>query len=344
MDTIKKIITIIIRIILILALIALFNLIMMPKYITENKDGRIIPEMYREKVSPDVLFIGSSVVYSGVVPAEMYKDYGYTSYVCATSSQTAWNSYWVLEEALNYYSPKLVVFDIGFLTVKEDYAEEVSNRKTYDYMRPTYEKYKGVSDAMAYGETVMSYALPVLRYHTRYTDLSLDDFKYSVYKPSVTYNGYIMNTLASTELPELLPMEQAEDVRLNTYNAQYLQNIITTCKENGIDLLLMKTPSYQSKWGPSFEEDIANVASANRLQYINFDAYSDIMGFDWMQDSPDSGRHLNLQGAQKFTYYLGNIIKDYYSVPDRRDDAKYKDIWDKKLDKYTEDMNKSINN
>jgi len=342
MERVKKVSIVILKIVLIVFLVVSFNLIMMPKYIDENQDGRVVAEMYREKLSPDIVFVGSSTVYSGIIPAKLYEFHGQTSYVCSTSSQTSWDSYYLLKEAVSELNPKMVVFDIGFLTTKEDYAEEVSNRKAFDYMKYTRNRFEAIDRAMAEGESKWSYVLPVLRYHERYMDLSLDDFKYAYYKPDVTYNGYVMNVLGSSELPEKLSMEEAENISLNACNAEYLQKIISFCKEKDIKLMLIKTPSYQAKWGTDYETAIVNIANANGIDYVNFDIYSDMMGIDWYNDSPDSGRHLNLFGAEKFSYYLGFIISGYYDVPDRRIDDKYNTVWEAKLNRYEADKESRI--
>ena len=339
----KKICICLLKVLLIIFLVLSFNLIMMPKYINENQDGRIIAEMYREKISPDVVFIGSSTVYSGISPVALYEGFGLTSYILASSSQTSWDSYYVLEESLKHFAPKLVVFDIGFLTTEEDYVEEVSNRKLFDYMRPSLNKYRAVNAAMSEEiESISSYAFPVLRYHTRYNDLSFDDFKYAFYKPNVTYNGYIMSLLMSAELPEERSMAEAADFVLNNKNRDYLMRIITLCKDKDIDLLLIKTPSYQAKWGYNFETEINNVAIANNLTYIDFDLYSNDMDINYYTDSPDNGGHLNLLGAEKFSYYLGNILMSSFDIPDRRVDEKYKSIWEEKVTRYEDDKAKKI--
>lgn len=339
MGKFRTVIVILIKILLILALVVTFNLVMMPKYINENQDGRIIAEMYREKVSPDIIFLGSSTVYSGIVPAALYEEYGYASYICATSSQTSWNSYCILIEALKHFKPEMVVFDIGFLTTEEGYVEEVSNRKAYDYMRNGRNKYNGLRVAMDGSESLWSYLFPALRYHTRYKDLELDDFKYAIYKPDVTYNGYVMNKNKSTEIPDPLPIELYEDFRMDSINVEFLAKIITLCNENNIKLMLIKTPSYQAKWGVSYENDVQSIASANDVLYVNFDTYSDMMGIDWLNDSPDEGRHLNVYGAEKFTHYLGNIISDYYGITDRRNDVKYVNIWNDKVNRFRQSIN-----
>lgn len=342
MNKIKLIGTIIAKIILVIFIVVTFNLIMMPKYITENQDGRIIAEMYREKVSPDIVGVGSSVLYSGVIPEMMYQNYGLTAYICASSSQTSWNSYCVLKEALRIYNPKLVVFDIGFLTTQDDYAEEVSNRKLFDYMKNTSNKYNGIDRAMADGESKWSYLMPALRYHERYKDLSVDDFKYAFIKPSVTYSGYIMNLNTSANLPEVSVSEDIENMVLNDCNKEYLYKIIKLCEDNNAELILIKTPSYQPKWGDTFEQSIKEVALQNNLKYVNFDEYTNAMGIDWMMDSPDEGGHLNVYGGAKFSLYLGAYLSNEYNLPDRREDTDYNRLWDDKVKRFNNDLEKRL--
>lgn len=334
----KQIIINLIKVFLIVFLVVSFNLIMMPKYISENYDGRIIPEYYKEKMCPDVIFLGSSTVYSGVSPCKLYEDYGFTSYVMASSSQTSWDSYYVLKEALKKGTPKMVILDIGFMNQDEDYAEEVSNRKLFDYMRPSKNKFEAIDVAKAEGESKWDYFLPVLRYHERYKDIKAEDFLYAFYKPCVTYNGYIMSLIMSESLDDNpATLENAQDYSLNSKNAEYLQRIISLCKDNGIDILLVKTPSYQAKWGMGFESEITNIAALNGISYIDFDLYLDKMNIDFLTDSPDRGGHLNLIGAEKYTYCLGAVISENYDIPDRRQDKEYSDIWNSKLLKYNDD-------
>lgn len=342
MSKLKTFVMVLNKIVIAILLIAAFNLVMMPKYINENQDGRVLAEMYRQKKSPDIVFLGSSTLYSGVVPAVLYEIYGQSSYVCSTSSQTPWNSYWILKEAIDVLKPKMVVFDIGFLTVEDDYVEEVSNRKAFDAMRPSINKYKGIKRAMSSDESLWSYAFPVLRYHTRYTDLTMDDFKYAFYKPNVTYNGYVMSTLIANELPEPLAMENAENNRMGACSREYLQNILTLCRNEGIDIMLIKTPSYQAKWGVDFENDIAGIAALNGVSYINFDNYQDQIGINWSTDTPDSGRHLNIYGAEKFSVYIGSVIAQCFDIPDRRTDKGYSKFWEKEVNRYIEDKEAKI--
>lgn len=331
---IKKIVIIILKICLIILLVVSFNLIMMPKYINENIEGRIIPEMYDEEVSPDMLIIGSSVAHRGISPITLYQAYGITSYIAATTSQTAWQSVTALEEFLRLYNPSMVVLDIGFFNQGDAYSEEPSNRKMFDYMRPSMIKYEGIKECISEIESGWSYVFPVLRYHDRYKDLGIDDFKYAFYKPTVTHNGYIMDIKQLAPVEERVSMDMANELSLDARSRGCLMEILDICRNRNIELLLIKTPSYNAKWNYIFENEINDFAMQEGIRYINFDMYENEIAIDWNTDTPDEGGHLNLYGSEKFSYYLGGLISENYTLPDRREDNEFNSIWNNKVDKY----------
>ena len=46
---------------------------------------------------------------------------------------------------------------------------------------------------------------------------------------------------------------------------------------------------------------------------------------DWNTDTRDGGRHLNCEGAEKVSAYLGKYISEKYSFKDKRKSEKYAD-------------------
>ena len=59
----------------------------------------------------DVIFIGNSEAYSSIIPMEMWNDYGYTSYVCASPEQLLPVSTKILGESIKRQKPKVVVLE-----------------------------------------------------------------------------------------------------------------------------------------------------------------------------------------------------------------------------------------
>ena len=309
------------------------NLLFMPKYIEKDPDGRITAEFYREKLNNDVIFTGSSTVYAGINPITLWKEYGLTSYDRSNSSQTAWIAYYMIKDAIAVAKPKLVVLDVGFFYVADDYAEEAENRKTLDDMRIGREKFQCMKTVMTEDETVKDYLFPILRFHTRWKYLTAEDFKYLYYKPSVTYNGYIRSDLVEPAAAEKKE-ENLQDVRLSNRNGLFLENILQLCRDEQIPVLLIKTPSHDPKWGDEFEADLKFVADPYGVDYINFDDYTDEIGLDYSKDTPDGGGHLNASGAEKFSKYLGAYLTEHFTLTDHRNDPAYVKVWQEKCERY----------
>ena len=63
----------------------------------------------------DVLFMGSSHLLNSVFPMELWKDYGIVSYNFGGHGNQLATTYWVMENALDYTTPKLMVIDCFYL-------------------------------------------------------------------------------------------------------------------------------------------------------------------------------------------------------------------------------------
>ena len=309
------------------------NLLFMPKYIEENKDGRITEEFYREKMNSDVLFVGSSTVFSAINPIVLWEEYGITSFDRANASQTAWISYFMIKDAVEVSDPEMVVLDLSFFRYEDDYVEEAANRKAIDGMRPSKTKFQCIQAARSPDETYMDYVFPIGRFHSRWQYLNAEDWKYLYYKPTVSYNGYLPSF--DVEPAQAERKTQVEDDSLmSDRNALFLDNIITICRENDLQLLLIKIPSYQPKWGEIFDGDVRMIAEDAGVRYVDFDEETEAIGLDYSIDTDDGGGHLNDAGSAKFTKYLGNFLVSNYQLQDHREDPAYSKIWKEKCERY----------
>lgn len=309
------------------------NLLFMPKYIESDNDGRITAEFQREKLNNDVLFIGSSVVYSGVNPIVMWERYGMASYDISTSSQPTWISYYLIKDAIESTDPEFIAVDVNFMRYDDAYAEEPSNRKTFDGMRISKTKFEAIRESRSDGESYADYIVPLFRFHSRWQDLKTEDFKYLYYKPTVSHNGFL-----PSESVDPISGDRAVDnlfeVRLTNRNAEYLEKIITLCRDNDIQLMFFKTPTYRPRWDENFDGDIRFITDKYNVEYVDFDEYTDEIGLDYGNDTADGGNHLNVSGAEKFSTYLGEYIKERYNINDHREDPAYSEVWQEKCERY----------
>ncbi len=323
----KDVFFIIIKLAVIVFLFVCLNRLFMPKYVKENMDGRITREYYPASKYTDVVFVGSSTVFSGVSPKVLW-DSGISSFDRANASQTMWISYFMIEDAIKTRKPELVCLDMTFVKHDDYFIEEPSTRKAIDGMRWGKTKYKCIVASKGEDEKMADYVIPLFRYHERWKDLTWDDFRYMFYNKPVTECGFIEdNEIESANASEFAYFGDFSHIYAR--NEMYLRAAIEECKNNGVQIMLFKTPAFAGNWSDELDDAIEAVAQEYGIAYYNFDRSIDDIGLDPETDTPDGGAHLNSAGAEKFSRYIGGIIRNSYDVSDRSTDPDYVAYWDK---------------
>ncbi|MEE0966379.1 MAG: SGNH/GDSL hydrolase family protein [Bacilli bacterium] len=332
----KKIVLIILSVCLIIGTFFGLQQLLIPKYISDVIEGNLIESYYDEEVKDhDVLFVGDCEVYENFSPITLWQEYGITSYIRGSAQQLIWQSYYLLEDTLRYEKPDVVVFNV--LSMKYDKPQnEAYNRMSIDGMEWSKSKWDNILASMMEDESIIDYIFPLLRYHTRWSELTEDDFQYAFStKPKQFHNGFIMraDVLPVTTIPEANKLANYEFGE-NSY--KYLDMMTKLCKENDIELVLIKAPSLYPYWYDEWDQQMVEYADENDLYYINFLDYIDEIGLDFSTDTYDAGLHLNLSGAEKLSQYFGKLLQDKYKIEDKRNDEDCQKIWDEKVDFYEE--------
>ncbi len=315
----------------ILVVISLFLLqkLLQPKYMSDVVEGRLIAEYYGEEKNHDVIFIGDCEVYENFSPKVLWEEYGINSYIRGSAQQLIWQSYYLLEDTLRYEKPDVVIFNV--LSMKYDEPQkEAYNRMTLEGMKWSSSKVKSIQASMTEQEEFMDYVFPILRYHSRWSELGSEDVRYMFGKETVSHNGYYMRV-------DVKPAENVPEGNIladyqfgeNAY--YYLDKMTQLCKENDIELVLIKAPSLYPYWYDEWETQIEEYAKENDLKYINFLNLIEETGLDFSKDTYDGGLHLNLSGAEKITEYLGEFLRNEYELPDHRSEKELQEIWDQKI-------------
>ena len=130
----KLILTITVTVLATLLLLWLLQMLLMPKYMTEIREGALISEYYDEIKNHDIIFVGDCEVYENISPVTLWERYGITSYIRGSAQQLIWQSYYLLEETLRYETPKVVVFNVLSMKYNEP-QNEAYNRMTLDGMK-----------------------------------------------------------------------------------------------------------------------------------------------------------------------------------------------------------------
>lgn len=306
--------------------------ILMPKYTGIRKEGALISEYYDEVKDHDVIIIGDCEVYENISPITLWEEYGITSYIRGSAQMLVWHSYYILEETLKYEKPDVVIFNVLAMKYNEPQSEAY-NRMFLDGMKWSSTKLKAIKVSMTEEETTLSYLAPIFRFHSRWDELTGEDFKYMFGVPKVSHNGYLMRC-------DIKPLEGLPAVRNPEFtdfgeNAYaYLDKITSLCKENDIELLLIKSPSVYPHWYDEWDQQIVDYAARNGLQYVNTLKLQSTIGIDMTTDTYDAGLHLNLYGAEKFSKWLGQYLQDTYNVADHRNDPELSARYEQKAAAY----------
>ena len=310
----------------------LFQAVLVPKYMSGVREGALIQEYYKETTKHDVVFIGDCEVYENISPVTLWKEYGITSYIRGSAQQLVWQSYYLLEETLKYEKPEVVVFNVLSMKYNEP-QNEAYNRMTLDGMKWSLSKAEAVKASMTENENFASYVFPLLRFHSRWSELTKEDFHYMFSKDTVSHNGYLMQV--GTNPVTTMPKAEILDNYLFGENAwEYLEKITNICRENGIKLVLMKAPTIYPVWYEQWEKQIEEYADKNDLLYYNFLETMDKAGIDLTTDTYDAGLHLNVEGAEKLSKYFGKILVQECGLSDNRKDEALSEVWGEKVCAY----------
>ena len=321
--------------VIVLGSLYLLQRLLLPKYAADVIEGALIAEYYGEEKDHDVVFIGDCEVYENFSPQVLWDEYGINSYIRGSAQQLIWQSYYLLEDTLRYEKPDVVIFNVLALKYNEP-QKEAYNRMTLEGMEWSMAKINAIRASMTEEENFLDYVFPILRYHSRWSELSGEDLKYLFDTPRVSHNGYYMrvDVKPAENVP---PGRVLSDYEFGENAWSYLEKMEKLCRENGIELVLIKAPSLYPYWYDEWEEQVEQFAEENGLRYLNFLELVEETGLDFSTDTYDAGLHLNLSGAEKATRYLGRFLQEECGLPDRRGEEILARRWEEKGAAYRQD-------
>ena len=300
-------------------------------------------EQYREfynmeKDTVDVLFLGTSHSYCGFSPQDFYDLDGIRSYNLGSSRQGIWLSYYWLKEALKTQKPKIVVQEVHYANESNENATSI--QKALSYMKWSRNKAEAVSVAVEeYPElSFKSFIFPNIQFHGRWSQLTAEDFPQPEVRDTGALKGFAptRERLGETEYKlirgtddekeddegsglEYQP-ETTEETPWLDLSKEYMDKITALCKENGITLVLVKTPAARG-WSVEDHNGAESYAQENGLAFydLNTPKYYRAMDYDISVDNKDEG-HVNIWGAAKIADLLGNLLISEQNAPSIKDE------------------------
>ena len=292
----------------------------MVQYIGENK--------------VDVVCLGSSHVYTGINPIQLYEEHGIAGYDIAGGSRAPWQDYYYLKAVDKHQNPTLVILDV-YVYSKDSIGDFNEGRAIANLLNYplSVDKYKALMASDVSDPISVMLKFPY-RYdeYEKYRGLSLSKADKEPY--CLMGYSYLTGVEEYTNPIDGKFVKEAKPIHPKI--EEYLRKSIEYCKTNNIDMLLTNTPS------PAIDEErymyynyIEQIANEYGVSFINGCLHMDEMGMDWEKDSYGDGGHLNYDGVTKYTSWLGEYLTNCYDIPDHRGESGYEmyGIAVKELDK-----------
>lgn len=287
----------------------------------------------QEENTMDAMIFGSSYSYYDVSPLPIWNNYGITTYCFGNPSQRVWTTYYYMEEAFKYQSPKVVFYEMGTSYITEA-REDGQNRQSLDPLPLSVTKIKAILEITSRtNETIPSYILPGLRYHSRWKELTEEDFSKD---EEVSYygRGALMRfgaKPARTKDIKKWMTDTGEDMVFPEENEKYIDMMLELCEKNNAELIFVRFPEVY--WTKNHHDMIADMAEKKGVKYLDFNTFSKEYGLNWKQDTTDRGSHLNVKGSEKVSNYLGQWLKDNYGFEDKRNNPQFAD-WEENAKRF----------
>lgn len=278
-----------------------------------------------EDHSIDVLFLGTSHTYYGFNPAVIYMETGLNSYVFAGECQPIGVTYHYLVEAYKTQSPKLIVLDTFALLPSADVCQTNGIIKVnLEDLRFSQNKVEALK--LIKGENLLENVIDISIYKNRWNEIDLSDFT-SVFSESFNpYFGYTDGFPVDEPIYERYGYFGNEMLVPDLEELEYLYKIFELAKEHGSEVLLVKTPYYETEKEYQITNYVFKEAREYGFKTINFNQYYEEL--DYIFDRDGDVWHCNVRGAWKISKMLSDYISENYpiSIQESIYDQQYKEL------------------
>ena len=258
----------------------------------------------------EVMFFGPSHAYAAFSPLELWEETGVKSYVFATQQQPLWATYTYMKEALKTQSPALVVVECRMaFGDKEYYNEKDTFPVTFSYMDDLPLSWNKVELALQSApdlEGRVSALFNFMMYHDRWSDLNKSDLTFRRSQARDPYKGFVMLEPQETPRPRPAIETVTRADPLLEKNQYWLEEIIKLCREEGVALWLVKSPSNLELEEKALLNTVEATAERHGVPFHDFNEDYDAIGLN--QDMFYDEHHLDALGASRFTRYFAGIL------------------------------------
>jgi hypothetical protein len=269
-------------------------------YLVENaKGGATLKNEYIcEKTKEDILIFGSSRAFHHYNPQIIQDSLNMTCYNCGYDACGIITAYGLLRTLYKRYTPKVILYEV---TPKFDCLEG-DNFSFLGPLKLIYSKsdIEDVFENVSYNEKFKMKS-GMYRVNSKFIQLITEN----VMNRNQTIQGFLPEDRQMDFEPENVAPEINESY--DSLKVSYLNKFVELCKNKGISLVFMVSPSYKATNDAYFEYMI-KFAEKNNIPFINYYCYKPITeNKEFFYDEI----HLNRKGADEYTKTFVSENKDF---------------------------------
>ncbi len=289
--------------------------------------------------SLDVVYMGASEAYSDIAPGYIYSQYGLTSYIFATQSNSILNYKAQLKNILSRQNPGLIVIELNGAVYYND-GETTKDANLHNYTdNVPLDGIKTEWIAENGGENTAEYLFPILKYHGVWQDIPNDmTYQNTVMKDQQRGYCYLKGMLneaaifKATQRSMNNVLRQCADGRqpLGALEEQTLRELLQFCKDEHLtNVVFVRFPHIVvRRTYDRFERSntVGDIVNEYGFDYLNYEVNYDLTGLDETRDFYNLD-HLNVYGQQKFSDHLIRDLQNRYALAPRQQTEKQRNQW-----------------
>ena len=267
----------------------------------------------------------------------------------------------LLDEALETQSPSLVVVSMRPILYPVDTLDEVSLRSVTDTLpysslnrwQMIFHNRKnivltgnevenggdGEPDRSLFAE--LPFYFDIWKYHDNWNNIDRDSFNYSrIGSFSSPGKGFRAGSSHEAQERDADVPAVTEKMPLNRTAEKAIRDLMERADKKGFDLLFVVSPYCESAESRMLYNRAAELIAEGGYRSVDFNEFYDEIGIDDTSDYYDSW-HLNILGAEKYTAYFIDYLKENYDLSDHRGEASFA-AWEEGLGQWEETETEAI--
>ena len=261
--------------------------------------------------SVDVVIFGSSRAWRGLDTVLLHDEYGINAYNYGVNWQKINTTALFVKDALKQQSPKIAVVEVRNLSrslKNKEFCGEIYYTRALSWNQELLNYLKRALNKSPVD--ILSYLFPVISTHNSWTDLVDGRTEGTLSVQELLENrGCVIDRTVSRITPVTLG-DNSKGKELKSSSRQYLDSIVETCREKGVQVIFYLTPCTGDYY---YTEAMEKYAAENGCAYLDGFSFLHETGIDPETDYFDRV-HLNGNGSRKLSSFLGEYITRNYEL------------------------------